>query len=183
MSKSKWPEVKKMLDQLTDWIAQGEQVKDICDPRNHMLPIKTTTYYEYVKKYPDFADAIKKGRERVKDTIEASLRSKLLPQKRTEEIIEEWVDAKGKAKKHIKRKTYTVEPDTTVLIFMAKNLISDTYYDRKGSPDYEKLLSQKLKSEIERNNSQTKLQDTIKARPIIVTDIKKDGDEDVDTND
>lgn len=172
-----------MLGQLSNWIADGEQIKDICNPKNHMLPIKTTTFYKYANEHAEFADAIKKGRERAKDTVEATLRSKLVPQERTEIIVEEWEDAEGNRKKHTKKRKYIVEPDTTVLIFMAKNLLPKLYYDRKGSPTDEKLLAEKLKSEIERNKSQTKLQDTIKTRPIIITDMNRDGDEDVDTND
>lgn len=172
-----------MLGQLSNWIADGEQIKDICNPKNHMLPIKTTTFYKYANEHAEFADAIKKGRERAKDTVEATLRSKLVPQERTEIIVEEWEDAEGNCKTHTKKRKYIVEPDTTVLIFMAKNLLPDIYYDRKGSPADEKLLAEKLKSEIERNKSQTKLQDTIKTRPIIIADMNRDDDEDVDTND
>ncbi|RMC36938.1 hypothetical protein F5ESL0236_08015 [Lactobacillus sp. ESL0236] len=183
MSKSKWPTVKKMLGQLTNWIADGEQIKDICNQKNHMLPISESTFYDYISKHSEFSEAIKKGRERAKDTVEATLRSKLVPQERTEVIVEEWEDAEGNRKTHTKKRKYIVEPDTTVLIFMAKNLLPDIYYDRKGSPADEKLLAEKLKSEIERNKSQTKLQDTIKTRPIIITDMNRDDDEDVDTND
>lgn len=56
--KSKYEEyVEPHLDKIRDWRKVGGTIENICDA----LDISKTSWHEYEKKYPAFADAIKKG--------------------------------------------------------------------------------------------------------------------------
>ena len=56
--KSKYEEhVEPHLDKIREWRRLGATIENICD----VLDISKTSWHEYEKKYPAFADAIKKG--------------------------------------------------------------------------------------------------------------------------
>lgn len=56
--KSKYEEyVEPHLEQIREWKKVGATVKNICD----VLGISESTYHDYMKKYPDFSEANKKG--------------------------------------------------------------------------------------------------------------------------
>jgi hypothetical protein len=89
-----------------------------------MLGISHETYYQYQKKYPDFSDAIKRGKKPVDVEVENALlkRAKGFS---FEEVHVEYKPGKKTGDKpvvvHIKKIKKFVVPDTTACIFWCKN--------------------------------------------------------------
>ena len=69
MAKSKWEQVKDKLVLVEGWARDG--LTDIQIAEN--LGISKDTFYEYKKKYPDFSDSLKKGKEIVDYEVENAL--------------------------------------------------------------------------------------------------------------
>ncbi len=69
MAKSKWEEVKKKLVLVEGWARDGFTNKQIADK----LQINPDTLYQYQKKYPEFSESLKKGKEVVDYEVENAL--------------------------------------------------------------------------------------------------------------
>lgn len=69
MGKSKWPQVKKQLPAIENWAGQG--LTEIQIAKN--LGVGISTLSEYKIRYPELADALKKGRAVIVTEIENSL--------------------------------------------------------------------------------------------------------------
>jgi transposase-like protein len=91
------------------------------------LGISTTTLYNWQKKYVEFLEALKKGKEVVDAKVEKSLLTRALgyDYEEIKVIMNESGQKKvEKTKKHVK-------PDTTALIFWLKNRKPDKWRDKK----------------------------------------------------
>ena len=89
------------------------------------LGINVDTLIEYKKKYPDFSEALKKGKEVVDIEVENALLKRALGYKYDEVTYENGVETK--------RVTKEVQPDTTAQIFWLKNRKPKNWKDKQNS--------------------------------------------------
>ena len=105
------------LTRLTGWARDGLTEPQIC--QNMGIGISTLT--EWKTKFPAIAASIKKGREPVDIQVENALLKRALGYE-YEEVTTEVEDlGGGKTKKHVRKVTRHVAPDTTAQIFWLKN--------------------------------------------------------------
>lgn len=69
VAKSKWDQVKDKLILVEGWARDGLTDEQIAEK----LGISKDTFYQYKKKYPDFSDSLKKGKEVVDYEVENAL--------------------------------------------------------------------------------------------------------------
>lgn len=69
MAKSKWNQIKEKLILVEGWARDGLTDEKIADN----LGIASSTFYEYQKKYPEFSESLKKGKEIVDYEVENAL--------------------------------------------------------------------------------------------------------------
>lgn len=115
--------VKPKLVLVEGWARDGLTDEQIANN----LGIACSTLYEYKKKYPDFSEALKKGKEVVDFEVENALLKRALGYQYTEETEEVLPDGSTKTKTVIKH----MAPDTTAQIFWLKNRRPDKWRDRK----------------------------------------------------
>ena len=96
----------------------------------HNMGIKRQTLYEWENRFPDIADAIKKGKAPVDIQVENALLKKALGYEYEETITEIEELAGGHQKKHIRKVTKHCPPDTTAQIFWLKNRRPDRWRDK-----------------------------------------------------
>lgn len=92
------------------------------------LGISHETFYQYQKKYPDFFEAIKRGKAPVDEEVENILLKKIKGFSYKETKIEK--DEHG----NVIRKTVTEKeslPDTTSMIFWLKNRKPEEWHEKK----------------------------------------------------
>lgn len=124
MAKSKadeWLEQDK-LTLLEGWARNGLTDEQIA----HNMGIRRETLYEYKKKYPNIANALKKGKEVVDIEVENALLKKALGYTIT--INEQKVDKDGYV--HNLQKDVHIPPDTTAQIFWLKNRRKQQWRDK-----------------------------------------------------
>lgn len=125
MAKGKYGEwlTKDKLATVERWKRHGLANKQIADN----IGISEETFYQWVKKYSEFAEAIKKGKE----VIVCELENALIKRAKGYEVTESnsFYDRDGN---EIKRESIRhVPPDTTALIFALKNMDAEHWRDRK----------------------------------------------------
>ena len=96
----------------------------------HNMGIKRQTLYEWENRFPDIADAIKKGKAPVDIRVENALLKKALGYEYEETITEVEELAGGHQKKHIRKVLKHCPPDTTAQIFWLKNRRPDRWRDK-----------------------------------------------------
>lgn len=119
MAKSKWDDVKEKLSLVEDWARDGLIDKDIAKK----LGISEDTFYEYKKKYPEFSESLKKGKEVIDYEVENALLKRALGYEYTETTKEEKWNKLTETYEMVVTKEVTkqVPPDTTAQIFWLKN--------------------------------------------------------------
>lgn len=110
------------LDQIINWAAKGCNNTELANN----MGINRDTLYEWIKKYPDISDAIKKGRKLSVQAIENKFfQTAFGGVEEVTEIVEEKtiIDNKGNEHKVIDKKTTTrkLPPNVTAQIFYLKN--------------------------------------------------------------
>ena len=105
------------------------------------IGISTGTLYEWKKKYSEFSEALKRGKEVVDREVENALLKRALGYEYEEvkQIIEK--DAKGRDRKRIEKTIKHVVPDTTAQIFWLKNRKPHVWRDRREIETNEEELS------------------------------------------
>ena len=89
----------------------------------HNIGITTTTLYDWKKKYPQFTEAIKSGKEVVDRIVENALLKSAMGYK-FDEVVKERIYNPETGESEIvevKRTTKDVAPNSTSLIFWLKN--------------------------------------------------------------
>jgi transposase len=97
------------------------------------LEISESTFYKYLKKFPDFAEGVKRGRAPVDFDVEASL-LKLATGYDSTEIQEEAIlDAETGEPIKTKRKTVTkhIPPSVSAAMFWLKNRLPANWRERQ----------------------------------------------------
>ena len=105
------------LTRLTGWARDGLTDEQIAAN----IGINRCTLYDWLKRYDNISNAIKKGKEPVDTQVENALLRRALGYDYEETITEVEDLGGGKTKKHVRRVTKHVPPDTTAQIFWLKN--------------------------------------------------------------
>jgi hypothetical protein len=96
----------------------------------HNLGISKDTFYRYQKKYPDFSDAIKRGKGPVDFEVENALLKRALGHN-YEEVHQEIKKYKNGSKATVTKKTvHYLPPDVAACIFWLKNRRSKQWRER-----------------------------------------------------
>ncbi|MFL0197620.1 transposase [Clostridium sp. WILCCON 0269] len=140
MRKSKWDTVKDKLILVEGWARDGLTDEQIA--KN--LGIHAATLYEYKKRYSEFSEALKRGKEVIDFEVENSLLKRALGYSYTEVTTERVIrkDKNGKVLTDIhgfptydmvitKEVKKEFAPDTTALIFWLKNRKPDKWRDKQ----------------------------------------------------
>jgi transposase len=97
------------------------------------LEISETTFYNYLKKFPEFAEAVKRGKAPVDFDVETSLLKLATGYDATEIQEEAIIDAETGEEVKTKRKTVTkhVPPSVSAAMFWLKNRLPDNWRERQ----------------------------------------------------
>ena len=100
----------------------------------HNIGITTTTFYDWKKKYPQFAEAVKRGKEVVDIMVENALLKSAMGYKYDEVVKERVFDYETETSVvvEVKRTTKEVAPNPTSLIFWLKNRKPEAWRDTKN---------------------------------------------------
>ena len=128
------------------WARSGLTDREMCD-KNH-LNLCPTTFYEWLRRFPQLLNAIKEGRNPVEVTVEDTfINEKLTGRFVEEEVTEITRYDDGREIKHIRKTKRWKDADTTALIFFLKCRLSSRYNDRinltiedKGNGQLAKLI-------------------------------------------
>lgn len=115
------------------------------------MGIAASTLQEWVKKFPEFSDTLKKGKEPIDFQVENALLKRALgyEYEETSTVVEK--DVEGKTFTKVTRHKKVMQPDTTAAIFWLKNRKPDTW--RKLAPE----ISAKHDKELEKLTLETKM--------------------------
>lgn len=121
MAKSKWEGVREKLESglVEAWARDGLTDEQIA----HNLGISKDTFYTYKKAHPDFADALKRGKEVVDYAVENALLKRALGYNYEEVTVEN-----GQVTKVVKKHAL---PDVTAQIFWLKNRKPSEWRDKR----------------------------------------------------
>ena len=146
------------LLQIQGWARDGLNDEQIA----FKIGIGKTTYYEWQNRFPEFAEAIKKGKAPVDIEVENALLKRALGYDAEEtitEVEEIPVKVKGedgqastitRTKKHVRKVIRHIPPDVTAQIFWLKNRRPGRWRDKiETAPDTNNELLQSL-MELER---------------------------------
>ena len=122
MAKSKWEDVKDKLILIEGWARDGLTDEQIANN----LGIGKNTFYEYKKKYQDFSDALKRGKEIVDYEVENALLKSALGH--TEKYKTQIVNKDGDIIEY--EETVYIPPKQTAQIFWLKNRRPDKWRDK-----------------------------------------------------
>lgn len=154
-----WLEQDNLL-MIEGWARQGLTDEQIA--KN--IGISKVTFYDWLKKYPNISNSLKRGKAPVDFEVENALLKRAIgfEYEETETIIEE-ID--GKQKKRVKKIKKVALPETSAIIFWLKNRKPEQW--RKFNP----VVEAKIKAE-----TQALLKDTEVApsENIIIVDRWKD---------
>ncbi len=125
----------------SDWV-EGEGLETICAWARHGLTdtqiidnigIGRTTFYAWLREYPNFAAEIKKARIQPNIEIENAMFDLACGRAYTEDI-KTLVDAKTGEVLKIEKIRKKIPPNPLMLIFLAKNRMRDKYRDYAPVP-------------------------------------------------
>jgi hypothetical protein len=124
-----WLEADSLI-KLEGWARNGLTDEQIA----HNIGITTTTLYDWKKKYPQFAEAIKRGKEVVDIMVENALLKSAMGYKYDEVVKERVFDYETETSivVEVKRTTKEVAPNPTSLIFWLKNRKPEEWRDTKN---------------------------------------------------
>lgn len=130
--------VRPYLDKIREWRKVGATVDKICE----MLDISKATYFEYVKKHPEFADAVKKGTLEFVLDLRGELAS--VARKHTLETKKQYIRQDmetGHRTQYTEITTKDVDPDIAAINLLLKNLDRENW---SNDPAYVELRRQEL---------------------------------------
>ena len=102
------------------------------------IGISTTTYYQWQNDYPEFSEAIKKGKAPVDIEVENALLKRAKGYTFTETIEEMYRDPETNriTSQHIRRITKEIPPDVGAIVFWLKNRKPGRWRDKvEAAPD------------------------------------------------
>lgn len=129
--------VRPNLDKIREWRKLGATVEKICD----VLGIGVSTWFEYEKRYPEFAYAIKKGTAEFCLDLRGELAK--LCKKHTLETKKQYIkeDENGNKAKYTEITTKEVDADIAAINLLLKNLDRENW---SNDPAHVELRRQEL---------------------------------------
>ena len=127
------------------------------------LGISEDTFYEYIKKYPEFSEALKRGKAPIDEEVQSSLLKRALGYSYKETTKSAKTDVEGNIiGKEIKEVVKSVVPDVTAQIFWLKNRMPKEWRDKQDvliniGADYSGMSTEEL---IKRAAAVTKLDES-----------------------
>lgn len=119
---------KEMIQQAYEYAKSGNTREQIANN----LGIATSTFFDYMNKYQEFSEAVKKGESLSISIVENALFKRAKGYTYTETTVETFPD--GNQKKKVVQKQ--MAPDTGAAIFILKNKKSDEWKDvQEDTPD------------------------------------------------
>ncbi len=119
--------------------------KEICKK----LGISTATYYEYQNDYPEFSEAIKRGKRPVDVMVENALLKRALGYSYEEKHTEMLVDSDGQPTvKNVKVVKKEISPDVGAQAFWLKNRNPKQWKDRHDIVEHPPLPDEQLPKEL-----------------------------------
>ena len=136
------------LLQIQGWAREGLTNEQIA----HNIGCYQTTFSKWVMRFPQIKEALKKGKAPVDLEVENALLKRALGYDYEETITEVEDLGEGKTKKHVRKVTKHMAPDTTAQIFWLKNRRPGRWRDKvEAAPDTSNELLQSL-MELERRS-------------------------------
>lgn len=111
------------LIKIEGWARDGLNDEQIANN----IGINKSTLYDWAKRFRNFSDALKRGKEIIDRQVENALLKKALGYEYEEHVLE--VDEKGRKRKKVIKKH--MPPDTTAQIFWLKNRKPDEWLEKK----------------------------------------------------
>ncbi len=135
MAYSKWEQVKDKLILIEGWARDGLTNEQIADN----LGIGKTTFYKFIKEYPELSEHLKKGKEVIDYQVENALLKRALGYEYEEKTYETEYNKEKKEyiERLTKRVTKQVIPDTTAQIYWLKNRRPEKWRDRINEKQYQ----------------------------------------------
>lgn len=128
------------LLRIESWASDGLLNKDIAAN----IGVAEGTFYNWVSKYNEIDEALKKGREPVVRVIENALIKKAKGFEYEETTTEVWVDDDGNKRQQVKRYKRYSPPDTSAAIFLLKNYKPNKYRN------YNDLTKKQIETDIKK---------------------------------
>ncbi|MER2079368.1 helix-turn-helix domain-containing protein [Psychrobacillus psychrotolerans] len=113
----------KGLAQVREWAEEGLINKQLAQK----IGINVATLYEWQERFPEFADAIKKGKKVIDEQVESSLLKRAMGYKYEEET---WGNGNNGEMVIVKRIVKSQAPDVTAQIFWLKNRNPERWRER-----------------------------------------------------
>lgn len=114
------------LLQIQGWARDGLTNEQIA----HNIGVTARTFADWVSRFPSLSSSLKKGKAPVDLQVENALLKRALGYEYEETITEMEEVSGGKPKKHIRKVTKHMPPDTTAQIFWLKNRRPDRWRDK-----------------------------------------------------
>lgn len=127
------------LTMIEGWARQGLTDEQIASN----IGVNKTTLYDWIKRFPNISNALKKGKAPVDFEVENALYKRAVGFE-YEEVETLYEEVNGEKKKKVKRIKRTALPDTSAIIFWLKNRKPEQW--RKMNP----VVENKLKAETEK---------------------------------
>lgn len=139
--------VKPYLDKVREWKRNGATDEQICG----QLDIAKDTFYEYIKKYPEFSDAIKKSKIEFVNELKGNLAE--IARRHTLKTTKTYIkDEGGKKVKTVEITKKEVDADPAAIQILLKNLDRDNWCDNPMSIELKKQELELKRMLAEANN-------------------------------
>lgn len=143
---------KEQLKRLEHWARQGLRDIDIAK----RIGISKVTFYNWKKKYPEFAEAVKKGKDEYDDTVEETLYNLTQGYYVDEEVVEIREDATGNKILHRKKTKRYIPPSVTAIIYWLQNRRGDTWKTRASEHQNKQIQLNQKRLELEQEKQEDK---------------------------
>lgn len=143
--RSKWPEVKDRLAEIEIWLRDHHLTEEqVC--KN--LGISHTTFNDYKKRYPEFLEAVKRGRQAVITELENALVKRALGYE-YEEVKTYIKVEEGREVKYTERTVKHLPPDVGALAILLKNKDPEHYTNDRAMLELRRMELE-LRAQIEK---------------------------------
>ena len=140
------------LKRLEHWARQGLRDIDIAK----RIGISKVTFYNWKKKYPEFAEAVKKGKDEYDDTVEETLYNLTQGYYVDEEVVEMREDAAGNKILHRKKTKRYIPPSVTAIIYWLQNRRGDVWKTRASEHQNKQNQLNQKRLELEQEKQENK---------------------------
>lgn len=141
-------EIEKFCGQVAEALANGTEEKDLYK----QLGIKRTTYYDYLKKYPKFADAVADGRTRAVKTVYNAVFRAAVGFSYDEEKTVARKDKKGERVIDVERYKKYAKPDMSAAAIWLRNHDPDYHDADSGAVELRRQEAELRRAIAEANN-------------------------------